>query len=157
MSPFATADIVGTMFRTVNDAIEQGVNTGNFGAFGSSFDYLNKISETSFKRYINEGSYYPALSFAMRRGDFQKVFNALKALNELGGHIKIETSQIRICRAACMLQLKMFTELSAYIENRQDPTSIDLLRQMISSSQFHEKKAYEELLNFFQSPPDESP
>ncbi len=153
-STTATNDMLGTMFRITNNAIEQGVNTSNFTLFTPPFEYLEKVSNEAFHRYINEGSYYPALSFAMRRGEFEKVLNALRFLDRYPRFI---TQDIRLCKAACLFQLKQGNEFAEYVDNLQDYGVHQSLRHLIITKQLHEKRAYEELLFFFKNTNSESP
>ncbi len=141
----ATADVISHMFALANEAIQNGIISQNPTHLEEAFNYLTSISPETMQRYIKEGSYYPALSNAMRQGEYQKIYDSL---NIMKTHSSFLTSQIRICWAACMVQLHRDSECESFIE-KFDPELLNLVADMQRTAvQGHEKMAYENLFAF---------
>lgn len=141
-----SVDIFQETFRITNNEIEDAVNSGNFNNFHGSFGYLNTLSKEVFDRYINEGSYYPALSHAMQKGEFKKVVDALEALKE---YPRFETPMILVCKAACLLQLGERSKCWGILEQCKNYALID---EMIASAAHHEQLAYKNLRSVMDQP-----
>ena len=149
----ASFDLHKDLFLDANNGIQKAVYDGNFSDFHDIFVFLNALSENVFNRYIKEGSYYPALTSAMRKGDFQKVLNTLDVLNN---YPRFQTPTIRLCQAACLHQLGKKEEcLAVFTKCREDFNVHDLLDDLIRSKRDFEKRAFQELYDDVSTP--ESP
>lgn len=151
----ATFDMLGAIFPALNSSLEEAVNTNNEALIHETFEVLNKYPEPSFKRYMKDGSYYPALCFSMRTGQFQKVFDAVTIMET--HYYQFQTPEIRLCKAACMVQLGKLEECMQYLETPRDPELISLISMKIVSTLAQEKTAYQTLLDFCETAPPQSP
>lgn len=150
---YGSADLHKDLFLDANNRIQKAVYDGNFSDFLDIFTFLNALSEKVFKRYMEEGSYYPALTLAMTKGDFQKVLNTLDALNI---YPRFQTPTIRLCYAACLHQLGKREECEAvFTKCRADFNVHYLLDDLIRSKRVFEKRAFQELRDDVSTP--ESP
>ena len=146
-----TEDMHATVFAAFNLDIEAGISIGNFEFINERLAVIEKMNKECINRYVQEGSYYSALVLPMRQGKFQQVYDALIALEK--NHVGLQTLEIRICKAVCMLQIGKINECDLYIEERGNMEILNLLTQAIQKAHAHEKKAYQDFLNYYQMPP----
>lgn len=147
-----TSDILGTVFSLMNTEIETAINAGNTDVSHLFERYFNSLPETHFNRYMAEGSYYPALTLPMRKGDFQKVNNVLEVLKN---YPKFQTPTIRLCHAACLHKIGKKEECLAVLKTCTDFNVRDLLDELARSKRVYEKTAFIELRDNVPAP--ESP
>ena len=142
----ASYDIPRDMLLKATNEVKAAVVNGNFidpDATHDTFSFISRISKQYIKRYIAEGSYYPALTLAMRKRDFAKVLNVLDTLQDYSSFL---TPTIRLCHAACLHQLDKKEECLTMITKCDEDFNVpDLLDELVQTKRFYEKMAFQKL------------
>ena len=142
----ASYDLPRDMFLKANNEVKAAVVNGNFidpYTTHNTFSFISQLSKKYIKRYIDEGSYYPVLTLAMTKGDFQKV---LTVLDTLQNYSSFQTPTIRLCHAACLHQLGKKEECLTMITKCDEDFNVpDLLDELVRTKRVFEKKAFGKL------------
>jgi hypothetical protein len=140
----ASYDLTKEVFLQMNTEIEECIDEEDLVKLQRPFQFLSQLSPAGQSRYTKEGSYYPALSPLMQRGEFQKISKALSAIKAFS---QFETPKIQLCRLACSLQLG-----ESDLEFPDLHKIGALVEEMIQSSTHAERRAYKSLRSILNQP-----
>jgi hypothetical protein len=105
--------------------------------------YADTFSKEMIRSYVEQSSFYPALTLAMTKGEFGKV---LKALDVLNMDPRFQTPTIRLCHAACLYKLDKKDKCLTVLKQCDEDFNVsDLLDELIKSTRVYEKAAFRKL------------
>ncbi|MBS0604581.1 MAG: hypothetical protein JSS60_06035 [Verrucomicrobia bacterium] len=143
-------DPLAQMKHPMHLDLSASISSGNESQMNGVMIYLRTASKDWQKKYVSDGSYYEALVANMRMGEHQKVSDALEFL---GRDSQFVTLEIRLCAAACFLQLGKREDCTETLNQTLvvDEEMLTALDRMIAKSSSGERAAYEKLREHIQA------
>lgn len=130
-----------SIFDRMNNIFETVVNKNEL--YSLAFKCLQEFSPFELQAYQEARSFYPSLIQAMQSRNYEQVIHFLAAFpHDL--YPSLITPEIRLCKAACLLQLQSDQFNEAYRECCEKG-DLRLLDDRISTSFLGSKEAYQHL------------